>query len=54
MLRLWIRNSSFSEMQEAFPYVTCAKDLWDSFKGKFGQKNGMFLSKLKKAISNLK
>lgn len=29
-------------------------DLWDSLKDKFGQRNGVLLSKLKKTISNLK
>lgn len=34
--------------------MTSSKDPWDSLTEKYGQKNGILLSKLRKCISNLK
>lgn len=52
MIRAWIKNSMLPELQRSFAYVTSAKDLWDNIKEKYGQRNGILLSKLKKNISN--
>lgn len=52
MIRVWIKNSMVPELQRSFAYVTNTKDLWDSIKEKYVQKNGILLSKLKKTISN--
>lgn len=54
MIRAWIKNSMIPERQRSFAYATSAKDLWDNIKEKYGQRNDILLSKLKKSISNFK
>lgn len=54
MIKAWIKNSISPDLQRAFAFAASSKALWKSIKDKYGQKNGVQLSKLKRTMTNLK
>lgn len=54
MIKTWIKNDATLELRRAFAFSSTAKALWESVKDKYGQRNGILLSKLKRELTNLK
>lgn len=54
MLKSWIRNTLSPKIQANFVYAKSAKQLWNNMQEKYGQKNGLLIFQLKRAILNLK
>lgn len=52
MIKAWIKNSIFPEQQRVFSFASTSEALWDSINDKYGQKNWVFLSKLKRTLTH--
>lgn len=54
MIASWLINTLTPKIRANFTYVKSAKRLWDNLQANYGQKNGLLVFQLKRAILNLK